>query len=167
MTKEKQELLYNEFKEFFDPEEGGERYPLPMFGVECGDGWFQPLKSLLKFIKNHIEWRRDSAKRNGSPDPYPVPFKVHQIKEKFGGLRFYTNYGDDAIFAAIDMAEAWCWHTCEDCGSNQEVTTDVSKTSSWIMTLCASCRKKLDASREAMGLAKSGEAVGVESKDVT
>jgi hypothetical protein len=50
-----------------------------------------------------------------------VPAKVHQIvasqvKEKFGGLRFYINGGDDVVYALISMAESMSVRTCEVCG---------------------------------------------------
>lgn len=43
--------------------------------------------------------------------------EVVQVKEKFGTLRFYTNYGDDYIYGAIEMAESMSAVTCETCGA--------------------------------------------------
>jgi hypothetical protein len=57
--------------------------------------------------------------------------KVEQIKEKFGGLRFYYQGGDERISGLVDMAETWAGHTCETCGNKGE-----RRTGGWIRTLC-------------------------------
>jgi hypothetical protein len=56
---------------------------------------------------------------------------VQQIKEKFGGLRFYYDGGDDHISGMVDMAESWANHTCETCGNKGE-----RRSGGWIRTLC-------------------------------
>jgi hypothetical protein len=92
------------------------------FGFECGEGWFD------------ILWRlcEDIEKLNP-----PKDFEVHQIKEKFGGLRFYTGAGTDEIFDRIEQAEQESYKTCEACGSTKNVTSE----GRWITTLCKECRK--------------------------
>lgn len=57
--------------------------------------------------------------------------EVQQIKEKFGGLRFYYDGGDDEISGMVSMAESWANHTCEDCGNKGE-----RRSGGWIRTLC-------------------------------
>ena len=54
-----------------------------------------------------------------------------QVKEKFGGLRFYTNGYTDGISAMISMAESMSYRTCEVCGSPGR-----SNNYGWISTLC-------------------------------
>ena len=54
-----------------------------------------------------------------------------QIKEKFGGLRFYYEGGDDQIYGMVRMAESWAAVTCEECGAPGE-----SRSGGWIKTLC-------------------------------
>ena len=56
---------------------------------------------------------------------------VEQIKEKFGGLRFYYQGGDDHISGMVDMAETWANHACETCGDRGE-----RRSGGWIRTLC-------------------------------
>lgn len=48
----------------------------------------------------------------------PVVPKIQavQVKEKFGTLRFYTNYSNDYIDGLIAMAESMSANTCEKCG---------------------------------------------------
>lgn len=57
--------------------------------------------------------------------------RVAQIKEKFGGLRFYYDGGDDEISGMVRMAESWASHTCEDCGNKGK-----QRGGGWIRTLC-------------------------------
>ena len=54
-----------------------------------------------------------------------------QVKEKFGGLRFYYDGGDDAIDGMVRMAESWAANTCETCGKPGSV-----RGGGWIVTLC-------------------------------
>ena len=58
-----------------------------------------------------------------------------QVKEKFGGLRFYYSGGDEYIDGLVAMAEAMSCVTCERCG---EVGKQNQK--GWIETLCYDCR---------------------------
>jgi hypothetical protein len=59
------------------------------------------------------------------------PVVVRQIKEKFGGLRFYYDGGDEYVSGLVSMAEAWAGHTCEKCGNKGE-----QRSGGWIRTLC-------------------------------
>ena len=59
-----------------------------------------------------------------------------QVKEKYGGLRFYVNGANDEQWAYIAFAEAMSYRTCEVCG-------DKGKPSSggWIETRCKEHRE--------------------------
>lgn len=57
--------------------------------------------------------------------------RVAQIKEKFGGLRFYYDGGDDHISGMVTMAESWAHRTCEVCGNK-----GWQREGGWIRTLC-------------------------------
>lgn len=54
-----------------------------------------------------------------------------QVKEKFGGLRFYTNGGDSVVDGILRMAESMSYRTCEVCGSPGKVYRD-----GWHVALC-------------------------------
>lgn len=56
---------------------------------------------------------------------------VEQIKEKFGGLRFYYQGGDEHISGMVTMAEVWAHRSCETCGNVGE-----QRNGGWIRTLC-------------------------------
>lgn len=68
----------------------------------------------------------------------PLTINVTQIKEKFGGLRYYYNGGDDEIAGMVSLAENLSYHICENCGS----TKDIGYTKGWITTMCRECYEK-------------------------
>jgi hypothetical protein len=75
----------------------------------------------------------------GLKELYPG-YKPMQIKEKFGGLRYYVkDYPSDQktyekFLALIRDAEREADETCEDCGTKEGVNT--VSTGGWIRTLC-------------------------------
>ena len=93
-------------------------------GFACGEGWWPILEKLCSNIQNHIDWKNKQSEI--------VPqVTVAQIKEKFGGLRFYYDGGDDHINGMVRMAEAWADASCEECGAPGK-----RRDSGWIKTLC-------------------------------
>lgn len=56
---------------------------------------------------------------------------VAQVKEKFGGLRFYINGGTDQMFDRIETAGDESLVTCEECGGPGKQTEG-----GWIQTRC-------------------------------
>lgn len=54
-----------------------------------------------------------------------------QIKEKFGGLRFYIGTGNDKIFDRLYQAEQESYTICEECGKPGKPTDN-----GWIKTVC-------------------------------
>jgi len=93
-------------------------------GYSCGAGWYPLLHTLCKLLQSYAE--------NKS-----LNIRIAQIKEKFGGLRFYYDGADDYAEGLVRMAEAMSWHICEDCGTTESVETK----GGWIKTLCESCRR--------------------------
>lgn len=96
----------------------------PYGGFCVGEGWWPILESLCANIQNHIDW-----KNKNSVEVSQVT--VSQIKEKFGGLRFYYDGGDDRVYGMVRMAESWAAKTCETCGAPGK-----SREGGWIKTLC-------------------------------
>lgn len=65
-------------------------------------------------------------------------FRVLQIKEKFGQLRFYTNWVTEGIDEIIRQYENLSEHTCIECGAPAtKVSTD------WISPWCDKCAGKI------------------------
>ena len=63
-----------------------------------------------------------------------------QVKEKFGGLRFYINGGDARIYGMIDFAEHLSHSICEFCGSMK----NIKHSKGWVITACQECIDKDD-----------------------
>ena len=59
-------------------------------------------------------------------------YAIHQIKEKFGTLRFYIGKMTKFGHSAIDEAEYFSSLTCEECGRPGELREDIG----WMLTLC-------------------------------
>lgn len=83
-----------------------------------------------------LEEERRSLIADEIPDwakiPEPIPqVEAVQVKEKFGGLRFYINGGDKHIWALVDFAEAMSYRVCEICGKPGK-----TREGGWILTLC-------------------------------
>jgi hypothetical protein len=101
------------------------------YGGFCVDkGWYPILDALCGEIQHYLNWR--NAKNEEVPQVI-----VQQIKEKFGGLRFYYDGGDEAVHRMVRMAEVWADHTCEVCGNRGH-----ERSGSWIKTLCDDHAKK-------------------------
>jgi hypothetical protein len=99
----------------------------PYGGFAVGPGWWPIIESLCANIQSHTDWWN----KNRETRPVVEQVVVEQIKEKFGGLRFYYSGGDDTVAGMVRMAEAWASVTCEDCG-----VPGISRSGGWIKTLC-------------------------------
>ena len=104
--------------------------PTP-WGVQRGDGEdaddiFLPVGPGWK----QIIWELDDDLAKLDPD-----YGIAQVKEKFGGLRYYIGNIDvpyEEYGPLIDAAEAKSYQTCEDCGEPGILREDLG----WIRTLC-------------------------------
>lgn len=87
-------------------------------GIDIGPGW------------NEIVLDLDAKLATLFPD-----YQVHQVKEKFGGLRYYTEPVPAELFdrwhALIVRAERLCSETCEECGQPGTL-----RPTRWVRTLC-------------------------------
>lgn len=108
-----------------------ERFPKMFsqpYGGFCVDkGWWPIIESLCSNIQHYLDW----INKNHDAHPVVEQVVVAQIKEKFGGLRFYYDGGDDRVYGMVAMAESWADHTCEECGKPGK-----SRNTGWIKTLC-------------------------------
>ena len=106
----------------------GHKWPITQnlmpFGFEHGDGWFTIIDKLSADITA-------LDKRDGSETI------AMQVKEKYGGLRFYVSGATDAVYEVIDTAEVDSLETCEVCGEPGH-----QRGTGWIYTLCDKCWEK-------------------------
>ena len=112
----------------------GPTSPYQRVSITVPDGWEKPLMKLVRTLEEIIT-------KTGHD------IEVHQIKSKFGKLRFYIGkihpeiYND--TYNAILEAEVECAGACEVCGNH-----GFARTGRWINTLCddhALGREVLDA----------------------
>ena len=118
-----QEDIMNKYPILYQDKDKSAQETLMCFGFECGKGWYQLLDELSAKIEAYNVAHPES------------PVVAVQVKQKFGGLRFYTISSNPEVDAFIDEAEGKAWKTCEVCGS----TEDVSSTSGWITMVCKKC----------------------------
>jgi len=90
---------------------------------ECGDGWFDIISKLSRDLKS-----------------LGFTGRVVQIKEKFGGLRYYVSEASLEVYNRIDEAEKASYSTCELCGSPGKLTRPDGF---WYQTLCKKCLTRL------------------------
>ena len=116
------------------------------FGI--GEGWYNIIDTLCSFLSSDVNQARYELKyaleHPESKYTKPIPElearlatalenlpTIVQVKEKFGGLRFYMDGGTEAHRIGVGFAEAMASRTCEVCGSPGERTDD-----GWVKTLC-------------------------------
>ena len=78
-------------------------------------GWYPLVKELIEDLIN-LGWNKQTC----------------QVKEKFGGLRFYINEGSDEIYKRITKAENDSYEICEVTGKPGKLRNDIG----WYRTLC-------------------------------
>lgn len=109
-------------------------------GVKChldiGDGWYNLICAICDGVltnKDNQESRAKYLTKNGRENEVKeyTPVKAVQIKEKFGGLRFYVSGGDEFDRGVIFTAENLSRRTCETCGDKGK-----TRDGGWMITLC-------------------------------
>lgn len=154
MREELQKKLYQKYPKIF-AQKG-----LPMsetnmcWGITTDDGWYNIIDTLCGCIQHHIDWKNCDGKyehmrKHRPPEADGTWVQVHQVeadqvKEKYGGLRFYYIGGDDHIGGLVSFAESISLKTCETCGAPGRQTKK-----GWIRTMCNPCAEA--AQKELMG----------------
>lgn len=106
---------------------------------EFGYGWDTLIENLAAAIDREIE--HDPSLLIGDHENGKFAFKVVQMKEKFGTLRFYYDGGNDRIHGLVDMTENLSGSVCEICGSLGTLCRKDS--GSWMKTLCEDCAERM------------------------
>jgi hypothetical protein len=159
MRKDLDEALCAKYPLIFKDRNADMRTTAMCWGFECGDGWYNILDTLCglmtseyrgaqsryDFIKDRVgekmygnasgdvitQEKIDYLKEDMDNEATKVPV-ASQVKEKFGGLRFYCSNGaTDKHWSFISFAESMSYVTCEVCGSPGKRYTD-----GWHKTLC-------------------------------
>ena len=159
MRQELDEALCAKYPLIFKDRNADMRTTAMCWGLSCGDGWYTIIDVLCGLLSNKY-WQAsqryesikdklnkprwdggkdivtqeqiDTAKAKMEEEALKVPVAA-QVKEKFGGLRFYVNAATDDHYNYISFAENMSYHTCEECGAPGTLYTD-----GWHSTLCDS-----------------------------
>lgn len=92
------------------------------WGFACGNGWHEIIRNLSAKLEALILLLPEKSRRDCA---------AAQVKEKFGGLRFYMDSATDEMYALIREAESESFKTCEECGA-----PGVVRNKGYIRTLC-------------------------------
>ena len=110
------------------------------YSFAVGDGWYKLIYELVHDIRINDLKKGDWIT------------KATQVKEKFGGLRFYVTGTSDKNWALIRNAEQKSYAVCEETGSEVEVGT---WNNGWVRTIC-----RKEALRKFYDLSDKGELNG-------
>jgi hypothetical protein len=156
MRKELDEALCAKYPLIFKDRNADMRTTAMCWGLDCGDGWYNIIDVLCGLLTSEYRGAKsrydhlvevgvgnvlygtktvtqealDEAKTKLDEETLKVPVAV-QVKEKFGGLRFYVQAATDKHYSYISFAESMSYRTCEECGSPGKTYTD-----GWHTTLC-------------------------------
>lgn len=128
MDKLLQSELYSEYPDLYAEKDCSIQESCMPWGMETGMGWYFIIKNLSAAITRISK-----------------DVRATQVKEKFGGLRFYWRSTEglsekqyELVSKAVDAAEEESYLVCEDCGSREMVEQSLG----WIRTECGLCRLK-------------------------
>jgi hypothetical protein len=157
MKEELDKALCEKYPLVFKDRNAGMQHTAMCWGICTGDGWYNIIdilcgkltsdyrsaESRYDFIKDKVgqpKWsgskelitqeQIDTAKARLDEEALRVPV-ASQVKEKFGGLRFYVQAATDKHYNYISFAESMSYRTCEECGAPGKTYTD-----GWHTTLC-------------------------------
>jgi len=157
VRKELDEALCAKYPLIFKDRNADMRTTAMCWGICTGDGWYNIIDTLChlltsdyrsaqsryEFIKDKAgqpKWsgskdiitqeQIDEAKAKMEEEAAKVPV-ASQVKEKFGGLRFYVQAATDKHYNFISFAESMSYRTCEECGAPGKTYTD-----GWHRTMC-------------------------------
>lgn len=179
MREELDKKLIEKYPEIFRNRYGDMQTTAMCWGFECGDGWYNIIDTLCgllssdyNYAKEHyndlLRWKNDKGHKPWSKEPITdeeiakakqkmeeelerLPVAT-QVKEKFGGLRFYIDRGTDRHYNLISFAESMSYRICEECGK-----PGMNYPLGWYQTLCEEHAEKAYGERAANYRNKTGE----------
>ena len=137
MRAELDRQLYEKYPDIFRQKDLPMTQTAMCWGIACDDGWHNIIDKLCSCISMLVELTGMSV-------------EVVQVKEKFGGLRFYVGIGNvPEKFLSIaymvnditEIVESFSYITCEICGQFGGLSRS---STGWYKTLCEEHRKELD-----------------------
>ena len=145
MREELDAKLVAKYPLIFKDRNGNMKETLMCWGFSHGDGWYNIIDTLCGLMyskyrqakeryENLVKWKSEGgnypwvggkpitdeeiveAKTKMDEEEQKVPVAI-QVKEKFGGLRFYVDRATDEHYNYIHFAESMSYRTCEECGA--------------------------------------------------
>ena len=113
MTEDLLPILRDRYPKFFSS--------APLREIGCLPGWLDLIDDLCRTLKAHLDEHSELS-----------PIQVRQVKEKFGGLRFYYSGGDTVCRDAVDRAQERSLSICEVCGQPGGLMGE-----NWLRVRCA------------------------------
>jgi hypothetical protein len=114
MRKELQDKLFNDFPDLFS------KLISAQDQIWCPDGWFKIIYDLSKQVDSIIKIGDFSfpcdEDRYGD---YKDWYCVIQLKEKFGGLRYYLTHSHPELDEIISQVENMSYNICGSCGEHK------------------------------------------------
>lgn len=114
------------------------KYPEIFVGgsYQIPKGWIGIVDDMCSSIQSYIH----HSSRYVDGEEFLTPQVIcTQMKEKWGGLRFYYKGGDDTTYGMIYMTQHLSWSTCDECSSRENVG---HITSGWHRIMCQSCAEE-------------------------
>lgn len=167
MNNELDDKLCGKYPEIFRDRHGDVSKTAMCWGISCGDGWYDLIDSLCAEITADINQQQSAVEfhkkmlaetdrtnwlphmhEHWTPEKLLVKIEEYekakticavQVKEKFGGLRFYVHGGSAKHHTMISFAESLSYRICEDCGAMKDTIT---YSIGWIRTLCPKHARK-------------------------
>jgi hypothetical protein len=99
--------LVKEFPNLYKNMRGDPRVTCMAWGIDVSPGWFDIIYELSQKLEAMIL---------NLPEEVRADCCAAQVKEKFGGLRFYMDAANEEMRALIRTAEEHSYQTCETCG---------------------------------------------------
>lgn len=151
MNKELDEALCKDFPEIFKDRHADVSTTAMCWGFECRDGWEPLIRFLCEQLMmpvDRLRYRIDHYKKDQQKNTTQeylnelenelklemekIPVAA-QVKEKFGGLRFYVHGASEEQYDMIDIVERMSYRVCEKCGTMKDVKL---RNDGWYKTLC-------------------------------
>lgn len=134
--------LVEEFPNLYRDRHGNPQHTCMCWGFSCSDGWFELIYDLSSKLETLILQLPEDQREH---------CKASQVKEKFGGLRFYMDGATKEMRALIREAEDLSVHICDVCGQKGKLRT----IKGYMQTVCeehANDRKKVVSSPQQVNL---------------
>lgn len=152
MENQLEEKLYRKYPKIFRQKDWPITQSCMGWGINTPNSWYSIIDNLCFCLQDHVDnggkvYKKypfgkflarlfRNAKYYGRWVHKPIrQVEAVQVKEKYGTLRFYTNYYDPVIDQLVMMAELMTTRICSRCGSAQ----DIIETTGWISFTCSHC----------------------------